>query len=87
MTAGGNFNRGLPQRSRTVSLGAGGCVGFMLLAVGLFFLQAWLVMLAWGAIGTTFWETGQWRTIGYGTAMLVTFALGLVGGFFKNYTK
>jgi hypothetical protein len=80
-------NRGLPGRSRTVSFGAGGCLGIMLLAIGLFFLQAWLVMLLWGVIGTTFWETGQWRTIGYGTAMLVTLALDVVGGFFKGSGK
>jgi hypothetical protein len=48
----------------------------LVLAVVLSVVNAWLIMVVWGALALTF----GFVTIGFGTAFLVSIALGLVRG-------
>lgn len=54
------------------------------LVATVFAVNAWLTMIIWGAFGSTLDVRGQWRTIGYGQAIIVSVALWFVGGFFKK---
>lgn len=75
------------RRSRSTFQTAGIVLAVLILIPALWALSAWIVMLLWGAIGTTFWDYGKWRTIGYGTAYLVTIGLSVLGSFFRNNSK
>lgn len=59
-------------------------VGFIILWMAAFFFTAWIVMLVWGLVGTTFFEPAKFQTISYGEALIVTLALSLLGGFFRR---
>lgn len=56
-------------------------VAFMVaLLAGGFLASAWSVMLIWGALSISF----GFKSIGYGTACLVTLALSFFNGFFQR---
>lgn len=57
-----------------------GCLTLIVALIALSMLGAWVVMVVWGALALTF----GFRTIGFGTAVLVCIALSIVGGYFKN---
>lgn len=46
-------------------------------------LNAWLVMLLWGALGGSF----GFFTIGYSQAVLVSLTLSFIASFFRNSTR
>lgn len=68
----------------TVESGAEGCgiaiVFAVLIALTVAF-NAWVIMVLWGALASVF----GFATIGFGTAVLVSLALTVVGSFFKNF--
>lgn len=61
-------------------LGALGCLGVILLVVAVLALNAWIVMVVFGAVASIF----GWPTLAFTEAVIVTIALGVVGSFFKS---
>ena len=54
-------------------------MGVLGLIVGTFFFSAWIIMLLWGALGSTF----DFFTIGFWAACLITFVLGVISSILK----
>ena len=55
-------------------------IGVLLLAVGIVAFNAWIIMLAWGAVAAQF----GWTTLSYGASIGVSVLLGIIGGVFKR---
>ncbi len=57
--------------------------GFILLYIGALAISGWIIMLVWGGLASAF----NFQTIGYGTAILVSIALSIVGGAFRSVSS
>jgi hypothetical protein len=66
-----------------VAVGVFGALFIAGVVVGVVCLNAWIIMVLWGALGSIF----EFGTIGFGTAVLVGIALSVVGGFFRSATS
>lgn len=55
-------------------------IGFIAVAVAVVALNSFIIMILWGAIASAF----DASTIGYGTAVLISLALGVVGNFLRG---
>ncbi len=67
--------------SRTnASVGVLGCLGILIALVAWIALISWVIMVVFGAIAVNV----GWSTISYGTAVLASILLTVVGGFFKG---
>lgn len=55
----------------------------LIIGIGIFAFQSWLLMLAWNFLAGYF----GFQTITFTISMVIVFLLGLVGGFFKTTVK
>lgn len=69
----------MPKQS--VNVGAG-VLGVLIVVTAVAALNSWLVMLGAGALGHVFEQPKLF--ISFGQAVIVTFVLGIIGGFFKS---
>ena len=63
------------------SLGVGAFLLLVLLGIGIFFFNAWLLMLLLGAVHSG-WASVP--ALSYWTSVLVTLLLAFIGGYFKQ---
>ena len=65
-------------------LGCGAAILLLVLAVGIFFFNAWLFMLVFGGIHSGW---AAFPALSYWTSVLFTLFLAFVGSYFKNHNK